>query len=55
MNTNIVALKPCPFCAGKAIIKEKATVMVQCTTCTATIFQSLENRKYAIRKWNTRK
>ena len=47
-------LKPCPFCGGKAAIKRNKTVLVDCTECTATVFQCADDPTWAIKTWNRR-
>lgn len=47
-------LKPCPFCGCAATIKRNKTVMVCCTSCTASTFQLLDDRHSAIAAWNLR-
>jgi Lar family restriction alleviation protein len=47
-------LKPCPFCGSPAQTQRNKTVMVSCTSCTATTFQRLKDKESAVRTWNTR-
>ena len=49
-----IELKPCPFCGGDAELRGRKTSMVNCTGCSASTFQLLEDKGSAARQWNTR-
>lgn len=51
------ALKPCPFCGGKAIIRnEDYAIFVECTKCYARSGQELDCncKEELIERWNKR-
>ncbi len=55
-------LKPCPFCGGKAYLKDttpKISVIVceddKCSTSGLGIFIANNKKELAIKAWNTRK
>lgn len=49
-----IELKACPFCGAAAEVKGRKTSMVNCTGCSASTFQLLEDKESAVRQWNTR-
>lgn len=50
----IVVLKPCPFCAGKAvaIVRNPYVALVTCSRCGAKVEKS--RKSIAIKAWNRR-
>lgn len=54
MSHQSTELLPCPFCGSAATLKKGKTIMVSCTGCTASTFQSLGDKTSAVVGWNTR-
>ena len=53
-------LKPCPFCGGKAFVKEHKfhgcsnTYGVKCSECHTQTLQFFDTEEIAVKRWNTR-
>jgi len=54
MSHQSTELLPCPFCGSAATLKKGKTIMVSCTGCTASTFQTLGDKTSSIVGWNTR-